>query len=109
MQNKCFTPNIVYEATVTHNVDIVEKIDFGLCETSFKKRYSNHTKSFRLKKYSKETELSKYVWELKRKNKTTIIKWRILRKIHAKPRFNFCKMCLMEKLYIITPLGMRDY
>ena len=61
MQNKCLTPNIVYEATVMNNVDTVEKIYFGLCETSFRKRYSNHTKSFRLKKYSKETELSKYV------------------------------------------------
>ena len=61
MQNKCLTPNIVYEAAITNNVDTVEKIYFGLCETSFKKRYSNHTKSFRLKKYSKETELSKYV------------------------------------------------
>ena len=29
------------------------------------------------------------MWELKRENKTAIIKWRILRKIHAKPRFNF--------------------
>ena len=105
MQNKCLTQNIVYEATVTNNVDTVEKIYFGLCETSFKKRYSNHTKSFRLKKYSKETELSKYVWELKRENKTAIIKWRILRKIHAKPRFNFCKLCLMEKLYINNSIG----
>ena len=43
MQNKFLTPNIVYEATVTNNVDTVEKIYFGLCETSFKKRYSNHT------------------------------------------------------------------
>ena len=105
IQNKCLTPNIVYEATVTNNVDTVEKIYFGLCEISFKKRYSNHTKSFRLKRYNKETELSKYVWELKRENKTAIIKWRILRKIHAKPRFNFCKLCLMEKLYINNSTG----
>ena len=79
VQNKCLTPNIVYKATVT---------------------IQRPTKSFRLKKYSKETELSKYIWELKRENKTAIIKWRILRKIHAKPRFNFCKLYLMEKLYI---------
>ena len=101
MQNKCLTPNIVYKATVTNNVDTVEKIYFGLCETWFKKRYSNHTESFRLKKQ----ELSKYVWELKRENKTAIIKWRILRKIHAKPRFSFCKLFLMEKLYKNNSIG----
>ena len=33
MQNKCLTPNIIYEATVTNNIDIVEKIYFGLSET----------------------------------------------------------------------------
>ena len=43
MQNKRLTSNIIYEATVTNNIDIVEKIYFGLCETSFKKRYRNHT------------------------------------------------------------------
>ena len=32
---------------------------------SFKERYRNHTKSFADKKYSNETELSKYVWERK--------------------------------------------
>ena len=26
--------------------------------------------------------------------------WRVLKKVYAKPRFNYCKLCLMEKLYI---------
>ena len=62
MQNKCLTPNIIYEATFTNNTHIVEKIYFRLCETSFKERYRNHTRSFRLQIYRKDTELSKYVW-----------------------------------------------
>ena len=62
MQNKFLTPNIMYEVTVTNNTHIIEKIYFGLCETSFKERYRNHTSSFRLQSYSKDTELSKYVW-----------------------------------------------
>ena len=80
MQNKCLTPNIIYQATVTSNTNIVEKIYFGLCETSFKERYRNLTRSFRLQSYSKDTELSKYVWELKNENKIPFIKWRNLKK-----------------------------
>ena len=48
MENKCLTSNIIYEVTVTNNTNMVEKIYFGLCETSFKERYHNHTGSFRL-------------------------------------------------------------
>ena len=91
MQNKCLTPNIIYEATVTNNIDIVEKIYFGSSETSFKERYRDHIRSFRLQSYSKDTELSKDAWELKNENKIPFIKWRILKKVCAKPRFNYCK------------------
>ena len=61
MENMCLTPNIIYEATFTNNTYIVEKIYFGICKTSFKERYRNYTRSSRLKIYSKDTELSKYV------------------------------------------------
>ena len=74
MQNKCLTTNIIYEARVTNNIDIVEKIYFGLLKTSFKERYRNHNSSFRLQSRSKDTELSKYVWELKNENKIPFIK-----------------------------------
>ena len=37
----------------------------GLTEGTFKKRYNNHTSSFRNEKHKHATELSKYVWELK--------------------------------------------
>ena len=52
----------------------------------FKEKNHNHTRPFRLQSYSKDTQLSKYVWELKDENKISFIKWRIL-------RFNYCKLC----------------
>ena len=70
MQNKCLTRNVMYEATVTNNTSIVEKIYFGLCENSFKERYHNHMSFFRLQSRSKGTVLSKYVWELKNDKKS---------------------------------------
>ena len=102
IQNKCLIPNIIYGATVTNNTDIVQKkIYFELFETSFKERYRNHTSSVRLQSRSKDTQLSKHVWELKNENKIPFIKWRISKKVYAKPRFNCCKFCLMGKLYTI--------
>ena len=105
MQNKCLTLKIIYKGTVTNNTDIVEKICFGLCKTSFEESYWNHATSFRLQSYSKDTELSKCVWQLKNENKVPFIKRRILRKVYATPRFNYCKLCLMEKLYIKNSIG----
>ena len=29
----------------------------------------------------------------------------ILKKVYAKPRFNYCKLCLMEKLSINNSIG----
>ena len=58
--------NIVYKAKVTSsNQNYQEKVYFGSCETTFKKRFSNHKKSFNLKEYKNETELSNEIWWIK--------------------------------------------
>ena len=57
LEQKCFTTNIVYKAKVTSsNRNYQEKVYFGSCETTFKKRFSNHKKSFNLNDYRNETE-----------------------------------------------------
>ena len=58
--------NIIYKATV--NSDVEKKFYIGLCSTQFKFRYANHKKSLKGGVYENETELSKYVCGLKRKN-----------------------------------------
>ena len=58
--------SIIYEVKVTNDKDNNEKIYFGLCETPFKERYTNHNKSKRNKPHNKETELSKYICLLKK-------------------------------------------
>ena len=47
----------VYQATVTNNKNELEKLNYGLCETTFKKRYHKHTNSFRQEKNRNELEL----------------------------------------------------
>ena len=105
LQNNCLTPNIIYRADVSNDKDDEKKFYIGLTEPQFKDRYRNHTKSFKHAKYSKETELSKYIWSLKEDGKTATIEWSIVKKINTQiPRVNFCSLCLTEKLNIIMNL-----
>ena len=51
----------------------------GMTANQFKKRYNNHSKSFNLIKYEKETELSKFIWKLKKNYQKFSISWSILK------------------------------
>ena len=78
------------------------KTYIGLAE-DFKARYRNHLKSFRNEIYEKETELSKYIWQLKRSNINFNINWKILKKTTGfNPISRSCTLCLAEKLAICS-------
>ena len=102
LENKCLTPMIIYQAAVTNDTDDTYKYYLGLAETSFKDRYRNHISSFNNEQHKTKTELSKYVCYLKNENKVPTIKWKILKVIYSKTTSEFCKLCLMEKLYILN-------
>ena len=54
-----------------------DKTYLGIAEGDFKKR-NNHTNSFRHKRYSKETTIYKYIWEIKKEyNEMPTLKWSI--------------------------------
>lgn len=63
LEGKCLDTNSVYKATVTS--DQVVKYYYGPSEGQFNFRYKNHKKSFKNQNYENDTELSKYIWELK--------------------------------------------
>lgn len=106
LENKCLTPQLIYKAEVANNINTDIKSYIGLSETPFKVRFRNHTKDFKHKKYSKSTELSKYIWSLKESNIEPSIRWSILHKVHTnKVKCNYCKLCLTEKLYILNSSG----
>ena len=65
LDNKCLTPNIIYEAQISNNTNDEHRKYLGAAETSFKEIYSNHVRDFKHKKHMKCTELSKYIWNLK--------------------------------------------
>ena len=66
----------------------------------------NHNLSFRNDLYKNDTELSKELWQIKMKNYTPEITWRIIRKCLP---YNYnsrkCDLCLNEKLEIALYKG----
>ena len=71
----------------------------GSCETSFKKRYSNHKKSFNVPLYKHDTKLSTEYWNLKMKQLNSQISWKITGIYKSyNGTSKRCNLCLTEKL-----------
>ena len=101
LQNKCLTQEIVYRADVKNLTNDEKKIYVRVTETSFKERFSNHTRDFKHLQYRDSTELWKYIWELKDAYISPVTEWSIVTKVLSKTQLNFCKLCFSEKFYIL--------
>ena len=75
LNGKCLIPKIIYIADVSNDGNSDKRFYFGLADTPFKERYRNHTRDFKHEKYKKCTELTKYIWQLKRSNINISIKY----------------------------------
>jgi hypothetical protein len=85
---------------VTNNSEPKEYI--GMTGNTFKKRLYNHNKSFNNVIYRNNTELSKYVWNLKEKQQDFTINWSILKRAASySSGGKRCNLCLQEKLCIL--------
>ena len=81
LNEQCQIGEVVYKGILSSNQpDYKEKKHFGNGEESFKGRLYNHNLSFRNKFFKNYTELSKQLWEIKMKNYTPKISWKIIRK-----------------------------
>ena len=102
MQGHCLQDNVVYKAEVTTSDNNETKSYIGVTANAFKTRFRNHTKSLNNKKYRNETELSKYIWQLKDSRRAHKIKWEIIKQIPScKAGQRKCGLCLEEKLIIL--------
>ena len=99
--------NIAYSAEVLIGNNQHGDKYFGICQTEFKTRLGNHKNSFKNRQKEKDTELSKYIWNLKDKNITNyIIKLSIVKQTSGYNRVtNSYNLCLSEKLVICNFRG----
>ena len=74
LQGNCLKENVVYQSTVVTETTTENYV--GLA-SNFKKRYRNHQTSFSHPSKRTETELSKYIWDLKDQKKSFRAKWRV--------------------------------
>ena len=80
LDGKCLSSKIVYSAEVLIGNNQNGDKYFGICKKEFKTRLDNHKISFKNRQKEKDTELSKYVWNLKDKNITNYsMKWSIVK------------------------------
>ena len=74
----------------------------GLTEKTFKDRWYKHKNSFLYESKANSNELSKFVWECKRKGSEPILTWSIIDLAEPfKPGGKSCNLCLTEKHHII--------
>ena len=99
LKGRCLTKSLVYEVKTDN-----ESFRYiGLCEGDFKTRYNTHMSSFRNKKYSNSTELSKKIWTLKNDNIKHTVSWKTVQTTRAcKCGSDRCNLCLAEKFHILT-------
>ena len=101
LDKKCLSDNIVYEGCITSHPDEVIKDYRGLCSTTFKARLGVHNQHINHREHKNKCELAKYAWDLKDKNKTFDISWKILKKVTGRLVGGVCRLCTQEKLLII--------
>ena len=103
LDGKCLTSSVVYQAAITTK-DIAHQTKnyIGVTAGPFKERFNNHKKSINNYSYRKETELSKYAWELKEQDIQFDIKRSVIKRV---PAFSAgkksCELRLEEKLLIL--------
>ena len=105
MNGACLKESLVYYATISCNdKNYKPKLYKGSCKTSFKKRYSNHKKSFNVPLYKHDTKLSTEYWNVKMKQQNPQISWKI-KGIYElyNPTSKRCNLFLTEKLEILEP------
>ena len=105
LQGRCLDRNNVYQATVVETkVNGEQEVEtyVGNSAPPWKLRYRNHNKSFNNEKYKGETVLSTHIWELKARNSTYTISWKVIdRGSPYTPVTGQCMLCTKEKFYIL--------
>ena len=74
---KCLSECLAYHAEIDRSDINQNKNLYGSCKKNFKECYNNHTTSFRNKSKEKNTEVSKYIWELENSCIKYDFKWPI--------------------------------
>ena len=96
LQEKCLKENTIYQADISSE-NFQTKIYYGISETKFKTRYSNHKKFFNHENHKNDTQLSNELWKIKASKEEPVLAYNVNTKR--------CLLCLNEKLQIAIYRG----
>ena len=100
LEGQCLAKNVIYQATVTQE-NGTQNSYTGLSSTEFKKRLAVHKSTFKNENFQ-QTSLSRFIWNLKRKNVNYEVKWKIQdRGATFSPITGRCGLCIKEKFCIM--------
>ena len=97
-KQNCLAENVSYNARIScDNETYKPKLNKGICETAFKKRYANHKKSFNSEKNKKDAKLSTEYWKLANEKLHPQIPWSIKGNIKDTTRIQKDVVCVCSK------------
>ena len=100
LNKNCLKSCLIYKATISSENQ--RDVYYGLCSSAFKKRFNNHSSSFRHQRLEKSTELSTRVWEQTNKGHDYQTLWSVIKEaVPYRCGARICSLCLAEKLQII--------
>ena len=105
LNGRCLTPKVIYHTDVSNEANNNQKFYFGLAETTFKERYNNHKRDVKHIKYQYNTELTKYIWNLKNNSIKYNIQCKVVDNVYGNANLTMCKLCLTKKLWIINHIN----
>ena len=107
MEGQCMVSDIIYRAEVVKEGDQRGNghVYTGMASGDFKRRFYNHKASFTDEQKEKNSELAKYVWLLKRKQKAFRVYFKTIKFTKTYQReTGHCQMCIQEKIEILKSL-----
>ena len=97
MSGTCLTKNVLYYARISRDDETYKpKLYKGICETTFKKRYANHKKSFNAEKNKNDAKLYTEYWKPPNKKLHPRISWSI------KGNYNHITPIQKDVVYVCT-------
>ena len=105
LQEKCLSKNTLYQVDISSE-NFQTKIYYGISETKFKTRHSNHKKSINYEKQKNDTQLSNELWKIQVSKEQPVLVWKMLGQYQSyNVNTKRCLLCLNEKLQIAIYRG----
>ena len=91
---------------VTNEANNDRNIYFDLTETTLKECYNNHKQDVKHIKYQYNTELTKFIRNLKNNNIKSNIEWKVVDKVYGNASLAMCKLFDEKAQLLITMMNI---